>query len=888
MSASIQNTPLEELPDQATSSAASLASANRAASNHTASNHTPMMRQYHGLKAQHPDMLLFYRMGDFYELFFEDAEKASRLLGITLTHRGTSNGAPIKMAGVPYHAAEQYLAKLAKLGEAVAICEQVGDPAISKGPVDRQVTRILTPGTLTDTALLDESRDNQLLSIFQADGVIGLARLNLASGAFILSEIAVGLLAQEIERIAPSEILLADDFQHAAINSSKVAKKRLSPWQFDFDSAFNTLTKQLNTYDLNGFGCASLQPAICAAGALLDYVKHTQRTALPHINALSVETTSAYIQLDAATRRNLEIDMTLRGETSPTLYSLLNTTQTAMGARLLRHWLHHPLQDRNLVMKRHDAITELIQKDGFLSLNQLLKAIGDIERMTARIALKTARPRDLSGLAMSLQQLPLLQTQLQNSQTSLLQTLGSSLTAPAAVVGLLTTAIKPEPSTVLREGGVIADGYDAELDELRALQNNHGEFLLQYEAAEKARTGIANLKVEYNSVHGFYIEMSRSQAESAPTEYRRRQTLKNVERFITPELKAFEDKVLSANDRALAREKMLYAEVLEQLLPHITALQANAGAVASLDVLCCFAERAVALNYVAPQFITEAGLQISGGRHPVVENITQPFVANDVTLNPYRQLLLITGPNMGGKSTFMRQTALVVLLAHCGCYVPAISAKIGEIDRIMTRIGASDDLAGGRSTFMVEMTETANILHNATEKSLVLLDEIGRGTSTFDGLSLAWAVAKQLLEKNRSYTLFATHYFELTRIVDEFKHAANVHLDAVEHGPENNKVIVFMHKVEEGAANQSYGLQVAQLAGIPKSVVAAAKRKLIQLENNQVYSNVAQPDMFMASEPAADLPVHPVVSALDAIQVDDLTPKQALDLLYKLKDLLEN
>ena len=888
MSASIQNTPLEELPDQATSSAASLASTNRAASNHAASNHTPMMRQYHGLKAQHPDMLLFYRMGDFYELFFEDAEKASRLLGITLTHRGTSNGAPIKMAGVPYHAAEQYLAKLAKLGEAVAICEQVGDPATSKGPVDRQVTRILTPGTLTDTALLDESRDNQLLSIFQADGVIGLARLNLASGAFILSEIAVGLLAQEIERIAPSEILLADDFQHAAINSSKVAKKRLSPWQFDFDSAFNTLTKQLNTYDLNGFGCASLQPAICAAGALLDYVKHTQRTALPHINALSVEATSAYIQLDAATRRNLEIDMTLRGETSPTLYSLLNTTQTAMGARLLRHWLHHPLQDRNLVMKRHDAITELIQKDGFLSLNQILKAIGDIERITARIALKTARPRDLSGLAMSLQQLPLLQTQLQKSQTSLLQTLGSSLTAPAAVVGLLTTAIKPEPSTVLREGGVIADGYDAELDELRALQNNHGEFLLQYEAAEKARTGIANLKVEYNSVHGFYIEMSRSQAESAPTEYRRRQTLKNVERFITPELKAFEDKVLSANDRALAREKMLYAEVLEQLLPHIAALQANAGAVASLDVLCCFAERAVALNYVAPQFITEAGLQISGGRHPVVENITQPFVANDVILNPYRQLLLITGPNMGGKSTFMRQTALIVLLAHCGCYVPAISAKIGEIDSIMTRIGASDDLAGGRSTFMVEMTETANILHNATEKSLVLLDEIGRGTSTFDGLSLAWAVAKQLLEKNRSYTLFATHYFELTRIVDEFKHAANVHLDAVEHGPENNKVIVFMHKVEEGAANQSYGLQVAQLAGIPKSVVAAAKRKLIQLENNQVYSNVAQPDMFMASEPAADLPVHPVVSALDAIQVDDLTPKQALDLLYKLKDLLEN
>ncbi|MBC7697647.1 MAG: DNA mismatch repair protein MutS [Bacteroidia bacterium] len=852
-------------------------------------NHTPMMRQYLGLKAQHPDMLLFYRMGDFYELFFEDAEKASKLLGITLTHRGSSNGQPIKMAGVPYHAAEQYLAKLAKLGEAVAICEQVGDPATSKGPVDRQVARILTPGTLTDTALLDESRDNQLLSIFQADGVIGLARLNLAAGTFILSEIAVGLLGQEIERIAPSEILLADDFQHSAIAASKIAKKRLSPWQFDFDSAFNTLTKQLNTYDLNGFGCASLNPAICAAGALLDYVKYTQRTTLAHINDLSVETTSAYIQLDAATRRNLEIDMTLRGEPSPTLYSLLNTTQTAMGARLLRHWLHHPLQDRSLVMKRHEAIADLIQQQRYSSINTALKSIGDIERITARIALKTARPRDLSGLSISLQQLPLVQTQLQDLHTGLLQTLGSSLTAPSAVVTLLTTAIKPEPSVVLREGGVIADGYDADLDELRALQNNHGEFLLNFEAAEKARTGITNLKVEYNSVHGFYIEMSRTQAESAPAEYRRRQTLKNVERFITPELKAFEDKVLSANDRALAREKILYAEVLEKLMPYISVLQTNAGALASLDVLCCFAERAVTLNYVAPDFTTESGIHIVNGRHPVVEQISvaasgQPFIANDVSLNPYRQLLLITGPNMGGKSTFMRQTALIVLLAHCGSYVPANIAKIGEIDRIMTRIGASDDLAGGRSTFMVEMTETANILHNATDKSLVLLDEIGRGTSTFDGLSLAWAVAKQLLEKNRSYTLFATHYFELTRIVDEFKHAANVHLDAVEHG--NN--IVFMHKVEEGAANQSYGLQVAQLAGIPKSVVAAAKRKLIQLENNQVASNTAQPDMFMAIEQEAELPVHPVISELETIQADDFTPKQALDLLYKLKALIDN
>ena len=845
-------------------------------------NHTPMMRQYLALKAQHPDMLLFYRMGDFYELFFEDAVKASRLLGITLTSRGASNGAPIKMAGVPYHAAEGYLAKLTKMGEAVAICEQIGDVATSKGPVERAVTRILTPGTLTDSAQLDETRDNQLLSICFGDGLIGLARLNLASGEFVLSEIALGLLVQELERINPAEIVCADDVQNVAINQHKAPKKRLSAWQFDFDAATISLTKQFNTRDLHGFGCADLKPAIAAAGALLEYVKHTQRAALPHISSLSVELTSQFIQLDAATRRNLEIDTTLRGEAAPTLYSLLNTTQTAMGARLLRHWLHGPLRDRNLVAKRHDAVAELINSDKYQALQTHLKVIGDIERITTRIALKTARPRDLSGLALSLLQLPLLQNALLNCNAILLETLGANLQAPKDVLDTLK-AIKPEPPSVLREGGVIADGFDAELDELRALQTNHGDFLLQFEAAEKARTGLQNLKVEYNSVHGFYIEISRAQAENAPPEYRRRQTLKNAERFITPELKAFEDKVLSANDRALAREKMLYAQILYDLEPFVTRLQTNSGAVAALDVLCCFAERAQALNYVQPQFVSEPGITIEGGRHPVVESITQPFVANDVALNPYRQLLLITGPNMGGKSTFMRQTALIVLLAHCGCFVPATSVKIGEIDRIFTRIGASDDLAGGRSTFMVEMTETANILHNATDKSLVLLDEIGRGTSTFDGLSLAWAVAKQLLEKNKSYTLFATHYFELTRIVDDFKQAANVHLDAVEHG----QGIVFLHKVEAGAAQMSYGIQVAQLAGIPKTVVAAAKRKLTQLENNQLSQNTQQPDMFAASVEAAPVAAHPVIAALESIQADDLTPKQALDLLYKLQALLK-
>lgn len=839
-----------------------------------------MMRQYLAIKAQHPDMLLFYRMGDFYELFHEDAEKAARLLGITLTKRGSSNGEPIKMAGVPYHAAEQYLAKLTKLGEAVAICEQVGDPAKSKGPVERQVMRILTPGTLTDSALLDDTRNNLLLAVYPGDGLVGLARINLASGEFILSEIAPGLLGQELERISPVELLIADDFNHPAVTQYSCAKRRLSDWQFDFDSATAILTKQFNTFDLAGYGCSDLNPAIAAAGALLDYIKHTQRTTLPHINGLTVEQSSHFIQIDAATRRNLEIDQTIRGESTPTLYSLLNTTQTAMGARLLRYWLHHPLRQLSEVNARLQTVSALISHHDLASLRLALRAVADIERITTRIALKTARPRDLSSLLDSLLQLPLIQASLDSDSAALIAEIKQALLVPEFASELLARAIKSEPSSVLREGGVIADGFDAELDELRGMQANCGEFLLKYEAEERERTGLSNLKVEYNSVHGFYIEISRAQAENAPSEYRRRQTLKNVERFITPELKTFEDQVLSANDRALAREKMLYDLILDQLAPSIPALQLNAVAVAQLDVLTSFAERAQALKYVAPEFVNEDGFNIVGGRHPVVEQIAQPFIANDVVLSPYRQMLLITGPNMGGKSTFMRQTALIVLLAHCGCFVPATSAKIGQIDRIFTRIGASDDLAGGRSTFMVEMTETANILNNATSQSLVLLDEIGRGTSTFDGLSLAWACAKQLLEKNRSYTLFATHYFELTRLVEEFKQVVNVHLDAAEH--ENG--IVFLHHVQEGAANQSYGLQVAQLAGIPKSVVAAAKRKLTQLEKQNIDAG-PQVDMFVAPE-SPEIPLHAVVSELETLEPDELTPKQALEALYRLKTII--
>lgn len=854
--------------------------------------HTPMMRQYLGLKSQYPDMLLFYRMGDFYELFFEDAEKASRLIGINLTSRGSSNGQPIKMAGVPYHAAEQYLAKLVKMGESVVICEQVGDPAKSKGPVERQVARILTPGTLTDSALIDDAKDYPILSLAQIGDLVGLARLNLAAGSFVLHEVAPALLSQEIERINPSEIIKPEGYSPAALSATKTLQKPLSEWLFDLDAATQTLTQHFSTQDLAGFGCVGLQPAIAAAGALLQYVKDTQKSALPHIQAITVEQSHDFIQLDAATRRNLEIDVTLQGEAAPTLFALLNTTKTAMGARLLRRWLHEPLRDQALVRQRHRAVGALQIEDVYDGLHAVLKHMADIERISARVALSSARPRDLSSLMRSLQAMPQLDALLTPmAEVSLLATINQSLNIDAALLTRLQAAIKPEPSILLREGGVIADGYDAELDELRAMQNNHGEFLLAYEAKEKARTGISNLKVEYNSVHGFYIEISRAQAESAPAEYRRRQTLKNVERFITAELKAFEDKVLSANERALAREKQLYTELLEQLLPFISALQMYAGAIASLDVLCCFAERALALDYIAPELTQSPGLQIEAGRHPVVEQhlqsaaTHQPFIANDLVLSPERQLLLITGPNMGGKSTFMRQAALIVLMAYSGCYVPANVAKIGEIDRIMTRIGASDDLASGRSTFMVEMTETANILHHATDKSLVLLDEIGRGTSTFDGLSLAWAVAQQLIEHNHAYTLFATHYFELTGLVEGFPQAENVHLDAVEHGQQ----LVFMHKVEPGAANQSYGLQVAQLAGIPRSVVQTAKRKLHQLEQQQVEAGQSvQSDLF--ATPAVvevETEPHPVVDQLAAVSVDDLTPKQALDLLYELKSKLD-
>jgi len=839
------------------------------------------MQQYLGIKAQHPDMLLFYRMGDFYELFYDDAEKAARLLNITLTTRGASAGSPIKMAGVPYHSAEQYLARLLKLGESVVIAEQVGDPATSKGPVERQVARIVTPGTLTDSGLLDETRDTLILAVAPGAETLGVAWLNLAAGRFQVTEIHASALPALLARVRPAEILAPDDF---ALEGASCAVRRLAPWQFDSTGAQTRLAQQFGSRDLAGFGVADLPLAIAAAGALLDYIQTTQRTALPHIQSICAERDSDFVQLDAATRRNLELTETLRGEAAPTLLSVLDTTATGMGTRLLRHWLHHPLRDREILTRRRDAIGVLAElPDTAAALTRLLKSCADVERISGRIALRNARPRDLSGLRDTLALLPEIAAVLPDDRARL-SALQTALAARPDLHTLLARAIQPEPASVLREGGVIADGYDADLDELRALTRDAGAFLLELETRERARSGIATLKVEYNKVHGFYIEVSRAQADKTPVpdDYRRRQTLKNAERYITPELKAFEDKALSAQDRALAREKTLFDALLDSLTPHVPDLLAIAAALAEIDVLASQAERAGTLRLNPPEYGEEPGIVIRGGRHPVVEAQVAHFIPNDVSLTRSRQMLLITGPNMGGKSTYMRQVALVTLMACCGLWVPANSARIGDVDQIFTRIGASDDLAGGRSTFMVEMTETAHILHNASANSLVLLDEIGRGTSTFDGLALAWAVARHLVTATRAFTLFATHYFELTQLAQEFRQLANVHLDAKEHGAD----LVFLHAVEEGPASQSYGIQVARLAGVPSPVIHAARRHLRELEDAQLQPG-PQGDLFAAHLPNDEPPPHPALDQLRELDPDALTPKAALDMLYALKALTD-
>ncbi|EXI61237.1 DNA mismatch repair protein MutS [Mannheimia granulomatis] len=860
------------------------------------STHTPMMQQYLQLKAQNADILLFYRMGDFYELFYDDAKKAAALLDISLTKRGQSAGEPIPMAGVPYHAVEGYLAKLVALGESVAICEQVGDPATSKGPVERKVVRIVTPGTVSDEALLPERQDNLVAAIYEEKGVFAIATLDMTSGRFLISELATKeALSAELQRVQPAEILYPEDFSSASILNNYKGLRRRPVWEFELVTAIQLLNRQFGTQSLAGFGVEKALVALCAAGCVLHYAQETQRTALPHINAIHLSQHSDTVLLDAATRRNLELTQNLAGGTENTLSDVLDKCVTPMGSRLLKRWIHQPIRDCAKLQERQQTIASLIKNQRIDLLQPLLQQVGDMERILARVALRSARPRDLTRLRTALAQLPEIAKNSQNLTASL-----DKLLAQIADFGdlhaLLERAIIDTPPQLIRDGGVIAEGYNAELDEWRQLSDGATQYLENLEIRERETTGIDTLKIGFNAVHGYYIQISQGQAHKAPIHYVRRQTLKNAERYIIPELKTYEDKVLKAKGASLALEKQLYDELFDLMMPRLGELQLAALVLSELDVLTNLAERADSLNYVCPTFSPTRGVNIKGGRHPVVEQVLKdPFIANPVFLNAQRHLLIVTGPNMGGKSTYMRQIALITLMAYIGSFVPAESAEIGPIDRIFTRIGASDDLASGRSTFMVEMTEMANILHQATDHSLVLIDEIGRGTSTYDGLSLAWACAEWLAKKTQSLTLFATHYFELTGLPNQLKGVANVHLDAMEH----NDTIAFMHTVQEGAASKSYGLAVAALAGVPKQVIQLAKQRLAHLEEISQQTKQAnehpQADLLFTPDLQEIDEIPPLVTAesevekaLKSIQLDELTPKQALDELYRLKKLLAN
>jgi len=842
--------------------------------------HTPMMQQYLTIKSEIPDTLMLYRMGDFYELFFDDARKASQLLGISLTQRGKTGGNAIPMAGVPYHSIEGYLAKLIAMGESVAIVEQIGDPATSKGPVERKIVRIITPGTITDEALLDDRQDNLLCAVYQQQDSFGIASLDIGSGRFIINQFQhTETLQAELQRLNPAELLYPDNFEHCDLIEHLQTIRRRPEWEFELSTARNTLNQQFGTKDLIGFGVEQAEVALCAAGALLQYIKDTQRTSLPHLQSIKLEQNIDSVILDAATRKNLELTQNLSGGFDNTLAEVLDFTVTPMGSRLLKRWIHQPIRNVNILNYRQTMIQTLIDLDLNGPLAEPLKQIGDIERVIARLALRSARPRDLTRLRTAFSLLPELQNLIAELPNELVSKLSKEMGNYPELLTLLETAVIDNPPVIIRDGGVIKAGYNSELDQWRNLAQGATDYLEKLELREREATGIPTLKVGYNRVHGYYIETSRSAADQVPAHYVRRQTLKNTERYIIAELKEHEDKVLSSQGKALALEKKLYEGLIDQLMPYLAQLQFTAQSLAELDVLNTLAERALTLNYVRPVLQSERGINIEEGRHPVVEQVNKtPFIANPVSLNDQRRMLIITGPNMGGKSTYMRQVALMVLMAHIGSFIPAQSAKIGPVDRIFTRIGASDDLASGRSTFMVEMTETANILHNATQNSLVLMDEIGRGTSTFDGLSLAWACAEQLAKKIQAYTLFSTHYFELTSLPETIPELVNVHLDAVEHGDS----IAFLHAVQEGAANKSYGLQVATLAGVPSEVVKNAKHKLQQLElgSQQKLTNHVQ----QLSQPIVENEAHPALELLEHSDPDELTPKQALALLYQLKE----
>jgi DNA mismatch repair protein MutS len=845
---------------------------------------SPVMQQYLRIKAEHPDELLFYRMGDFYELFFDDARKAARLLDITLTARGQAGGAPIPMAGVPVQTVDTYLARALRGGESVAICEQMGDPAKAKGPVDRKVVRVVTPGTVTEESLLEERRATLLAALSRDGARFGLAWLELASGRFtVLEDQGVEALAAELDRLRPAELLIADSDDHALAGGTAVRTR--PPWHFEAGAATRALCEQFGVHDLAGFGLEGARLATGAAGCLLQYVRDTQRSALPHLRGLRREERSDALLIDAATRRNLELELSLSERADSTLIAVLDRSATAMGGRELRRWLSRPLRGRAERELRLHAIETLLESGRHESLHALLRRVGDVERILARVALRSVRPRELAALRSALGALPELGAGLAGLDSPLIARLAAQAGTHPQTEALLARAIVETPPTLLRDGGVIAAGHDTELDELRSISERSDEALLALEERERARSGLSNLRLGYNRVQGYYIEVHRSQADQVPPDWVRRQTIRNAERYITTDLKTFEDRVLGARDRALARERALYEALLDELVLVLPALQASAVALASLDVLASLAERALTLRWSKPRLTDEPRIEIRGGRHPVVElRLDTPFVPNDLELHPERRALVITGPNMGGKSTYMRQSALIVILAGIGSFVPADAATIGPVDRIFSRIGAADDLAGGRSTFMVEMTEAANILNNATSHSLVLMDEIGRGTSTYDGLSLAWACARQQIGELRSYTLFATHYFELTSLADELAGCANVHLDATEHGED----LVFLHAVREGPANRSFGLQVARLAGVPSNVIAEARRYLAGLERRDHATEAAHGQQWLPLDTAPDPAEAAVAAELRRLDPDALSPRDAQTVLYRLRDVLRS
>lgn len=847
---------------------------------------SPMMEQYLRIKNQSADKLLFYRMGDFYEMFFDDAIEAARLLDITLTSRGSMNGKPIPMAGVPYHSSEQYLSRLVKMGKSVAICEQVGEVGMNKGPVERAIVRIVTPGTLTDSALLDDKSVNRVLAIAEDKKALALSWLSLESGEFRCKTVAPALLEDELQRLNPAEILIAEHHSCPIPQRFQAALTHLNDWQFSTETGQDLLCRFFGVQDLLGFGLEQQQDAltIAAAGAVLNYVQLTQKQLPQHLDSIVVEEDADFVGIDAASRRNLEITETLSGKRSPTLFSVMDQCATNMGSRLLARYLHHPLHRLEIIKARQQAVIALI--DHWQSIQQSLQHLPDIERVVARIALGSARPRDLSALRDALTRLTVFR--LPERESSLIQRMNDVFPQSREMAEFLTQAIMPEPSVLLRDGGIIADGFSEQLDELRQIQNHGDDFLTDLENRERQRTQFATLRVEFNRIHGFYIELSRKEAENAPADYIRRQTLKNAERFITPELKAFEDKVLGAKDASLALERQLYESILKRLQQQLTQLQTIAKAVAETDVLATLSKIADEKKWTMPEWVDYPLLEISAGTHPVVVENTTHFTPNDCKMNDKRRLMLITGPNMGGKSTFMRQTALIVLLAHIGSPVPAQAVKLNVMDRIFTRIGASDDLANNRSTFMVEMSETAKILHHANERSLVLMDEVGRGTSTLDGLSLAYAIAEHLITKNKSFTLFATHYFELTRLPEKYDTIFNMHLSAEEYGNE----VVFLHQIQAGPANKSYGIAVAQLAGIPKRTLTTARHYLQNLENQAAEQNpqndlFASPSFSHADEvPPQDEIKNALYELIDNINPDALTPREALDFVYQLKSQL--